>query len=128
MSVNENHYIILGIKMDFDEYQKKFNVEENDSVHDQYTNRRNQKAGDIVVVVDGMSGEYAVIGRLIAKSRESYEGIPMTVIDKKVFNDKKLKKALIESFGFHEDEIIINIYAFTHYSWKIRWIVDTYER
>ena len=102
--------------MDFDEYQKKFNVEENDSVHDQYTNRRNQKAGDIVVVVDGMSGEYAVIGRLIAKSRESYEGIPMTVIDKKVFNDKKLKKALIESFGFHEDEIIINIYAFTHYS------------
>lgn len=116
MSVNENHYIILGIKMTYDEYNEKYNIEENDSIHDEYDNRRSQKKGDIVVIVDGMSTEYAFIGKLIAKSRESYEGIPMTAIDKKVFNDKKLKKELIDSFGFTENEINLNVYVFTHYS------------
>lgn len=115
MSVNENHYIILGIKMSYDDYNQKYNIEENDSLHDLYTNRRNQKKGDTVVVVDGMSSEYAFIGKLLGKSRESYEGIPMTAIDKKVFNDKKLKKELMETFNLSEDEIKLNIYVFTHY-------------
>lgn len=116
MSVNENHYIILGIKMTYDDYNEKYNIEENDSLHDAYTNRRTQKKGDTVVIVDGMSGEYAFIGKLIAKSRESYEGLPMTAIDKKAFSDKKLKKELIETFGFAEDELDLNVYIFTHYS------------
>lgn len=116
MSVNENHYIILGIKMDTDDYNEKYNIEENDSIHDAYTNRRTQKKGDTVVVVDGMSDEYAIIGKLIAKSRESYEGLPMTAIDKKAFSDKKLKKELIDTFGFNEEELNLNVYIFTHYS------------
>lgn len=116
MSVNENHYIILGIKMSCDDYNEKYNIEENDSIHDEYDNRRSQKKGDMVVVVDGMSGEYAFIGKLVGKSRESYEGIPMTEITKKMFNDKKLKKELIETFGFTAEELDINVHIFTHYS------------
>lgn len=116
MSVNENHYIILGIKMSYDDYNEKYKIEENETIHDQYANRRSQKSGDMVVVVDGMSGEYAFIGKLIAKSRESYEGIPMTAVDKKMFNDKKLKKELTEKFEFTEDELDIQLHVFTHYS------------
>lgn len=116
MSVNENHYVIVGIKMSYDDYAIKYNTEENYDVHEDYMNRRKQKAGEMVVVVDGMSGEYAIIGKLIAKSRESYEGIPTTEINKKVFNDKKLKKELVETFGFNKDDLNINIHVFTHYS------------
>lgn len=116
MSVNENHYIILGVKMTNDDYNEKYNIEENETIHDQYANKRSQKAGEMVVVVDGMSGEYAFIGKLIAKSKESYECIPMSSIDKKMFNDKKLKKELTETFGFTDDELNIQLHVFTHYS------------
>lgn len=116
MSVNENHYIILGVKMTYDDYSEKYNIEENDNIHDAYTNRRTQKKGDTVVIVDGMSCEYAFIGKLIAKSRESYECIPMTEINNKIFNDKKFKKELIDNFGFNEAELKLNVYIFTHYS------------
>jgi hypothetical protein len=116
MSVNENHYVILGIKMKYKEYSEKYNIEECDSIHDSYTNRRTQKKGDIVVVVDGMSAEYVIIGKLLAKSRESYEGIPTTIINKEVFEDAQLRNELIEKFGFKESEINLNIIVFTHYS------------
>lgn len=99
-----------------DDYNEKYNIEANETIHDQYANRRSQKSGDMVVVVDGMSGEYAFIGKLIAKSRESYEGIPMSAIDKKMFSDKKLKKELSETFGFTENELNIQLHVFTHYS------------
>ncbi len=114
MSVKETHYIIYGVSLNGKDYQEKYNIEENYDVHSDYCHRKN-RTGDIVVVFDGMSNKYAIIGKLIKKTNE-FEGISMTAIDKSLFEDKALVKELSEKFSLSVDEIKPQLFIFTHYS------------
>lgn len=114
MSVRETHYIIYGVSLDGKHYQEKYNLEENYDVHSEYCHRKNRN-GDLVVVFDGMSNKYAIIGKLIKKTNE-FEGISMTAIDKSLFDDRELVKNLSDKFQLKADEIKPQLFIFTHYS------------
>lgn len=111
MSTNKTDYIILGIKMEYSEYNSRFNPDDDWCIHEEYFN---SKINDLIVVKDGMSGKYVVIGKLIDKSEE-YEGLSMNTINKDIFKDKKLIKNMQNIFGFEESEIKLNILVFSHY-------------
>jgi len=115
MSVNARHYLIYGVKMTAKQYNEKYNIEENEYIHSQYWKSKKQKKGDLIVVVDGMSQEYAIIGKLVASTYESYEGFPMTVFNQQTFDEQSVRVELKEKFAI-DHNLTLNFLLFTHYS------------
>jgi hypothetical protein len=114
MGVEQDHYVIVGIKTKFKKIEELFNVGEDDDlkldgVVDQW---HDPKAGDFVYITDGMNGKYDVIGKLIQKG-EGWEGLDMTdclaVYRKHITEVKKKLKALNISLGE------VSVFAFTHF-------------
>ncbi len=129
MSVSCSHYAVFGVKMTYKEYQsliKDTELDENcdkwdektyNSYHDSYYNE--DSIGKFRFITDGMSCEYVVFGKILAKGNEE-EGIKITecrwnlndmtdiirLLDKIVDNSKPNK--IIQKNYY--------VYAFTHYS------------
>ena len=119
MSVNANHYVVLGNKWDYDEFytlveRKHGDVETwRDTVEELH--RESLRDGiinhnGVTIISDGMSGEYVVAGFVIAKSGDNFDLGDYSATPPNLWDDigDNIHKAL----GFAKD---IEIIAFTHY-------------
>lgn len=72
MSVQVNTYVIVGFKFDYDEFKELFdNEEELDKFHDEFRDSAFEgikNKNGLTLISDSMSGEYAILGRVIAKT------------------------------------------------------------
>lgn len=71
MGVDREDYVIIGTKLD---YKAECKIH-GDNLYDHYCERTAPKP--LSVILDGMCGEYIVVGKIIAKASE-YEGFKFT--------------------------------------------------
>lgn len=120
MSVTEHQYVIHGIKMSYDEYKTRYNIEQNYTIHDNYNGFSNNPDKDLVVVADGKFGEYTIIGVPIVKFDGSFVAMKTLSIDEFALATALLKIKLMSKFGLTEAELETSLkpalYIFTHYS------------
>lgn len=120
MSTQVNQYLIYGVKLTWDEYEKleqKVSEDEmwsyaNDSC---YSSEAVHKNG-LFALIDGMNGDYAVIGRVIDKSSdgEYIANTPYSIEELLTTIDTKdVKNALVECFGIKDE---CKVYLCTHWS------------
>jgi hypothetical protein len=125
MSISQTHYVILGIKYDFDEAKRNLGDEvfDNDIVNnyedDVYEEKITEKNG-LTVVSDGMNGEYFVIGKVLVKA-SLVDGIEMTSIPiqhsgQVTEQTRKIMRDIEKCFPqLNPDPLDVKIYIFTHW-------------
>ena len=128
MSVNANHYVMLGNKWRYDEFydlvMKKNGWFEPMTRDDLLSNWRNEVEEDyldspyrgitnhngVTIISDGMDGEYVCIGYVIAKSGEYNDLNDYTAQWHSTWDD--IGDNIVRACGFAKD---IEIIAITHY-------------
>ena len=120
MSVDRHDYIIIGYKMPYN-ILTKYNheladmVREDDNMYLPYY--EGWKGESYRIIIDGMSGNYIVFGKVIAESGE-YDGFdfPSVKLNYSDYSEviSKAKEVFIDidSFDFSNPEILI----FSHFS------------
>lgn len=116
MGVNQSNYIIAGVKMDYDEFDKL--ITEKDECGDnpfEASYWEPEKLG-FATLVDGMSGEYALAGHIIcATGNDKYhfadDPVDLTLSKKKV---AEIKKDLKKNLNIDAKEI--KLFAVTHHT------------
>ena len=114
MSVQTTHYIVDGVLIkDKDAIKAFFDFAERNYDHFvKYTNTKEQNDDGIHIIADDMSGEYIVIGKVLAQSDDSFEMTRLLMPDSNIFQDIMAKVGLgvlpmpIDSVG---------IFVFTHW-------------
>lgn len=105
MGVDRTDYLMYGVKIDPDlvDYDKHENL------------ICGVPGAPFDLVYDGMSGKYAVAGKIIARSRE-YEGLEFhEITDESLPKDAPaLAAAISETFATPVDRL--RLYLFSHYS------------
>ena len=66
MGTDMKHYVVLGAKFTYDE----FYPEDTDECHEKWVEYEEGKDG-IRIIADGMSGEWVIIGKVLAESSGS---------------------------------------------------------
>jgi hypothetical protein len=120
MGVDVKHYVVCGVKLDYDVYGEIFDwFDENELYNEIDTLEK-------FAVSDAMSGKYSIFGEVIVECDEAY-GIEMTIIEESnieeykknylkslniLLGKYKLIKDLIKTLEPMEFKFIV----FTHYS------------
>lgn len=119
MSVNANHYVMLGNKWRYDEFydliaKKHGDVDVwRDEVEEQYLDSANggiNNHNGICILSDGMNGEYVIVGYVLAKSGEYNDLADHTAPDPGLWDD--IGDNIVRAVGFAKD---IEIIAVTHF-------------
>ena len=118
MGVERCDYVIVGVKLDYDEFWSIQGGDEaaHDKFQEFYDNEYREEIGSkdgVTVISDGMNGKYVYIGYVIKKAREG-QGLGHT----KCKSSKEQKAALrmILPVLFNLKEIPpINVWIFSHY-------------
>lgn len=117
MGVDRSDYVIVGYKMP---YNLKVNGEQIEWYDDKYLRFvEGWQDEPFRLVVDGMSGEYAVFGEVLTYSTENDGGVEFTEIDVAAIDFTKVKAKFMELFGeFLPPDFPIHpkVLAFTHWS------------
>lgn len=117
MSVRENIYVVHGIVLDYEEYNERYNIDDNEQIHDDYTGK--DSFNDLNIIADYMSGDYVVIGHVL-ESADLYNGesLPFITINPTEHDKLEVKNNLKEYLGIDIDEegLSLEVFAFTHYS------------
>jgi hypothetical protein len=117
MSTNVRNFVIVGFDIGY-EYVKKFNndVGDDDAFYDKYEEfyySKKSKENDFIIVYDGMSGNYCIIGMLIDYG-DDYNSVNVNLSVKELSNLCKKSKTLIKK-QFDMD-VEPSLHIFTHYS------------
>lgn len=106
MSVETRSYVMIGAKFPFAEYDARRGL---------LDTLRDADPGDLTIVVDGMNGEYAIVGVMIAGTTDSghFEHV-VAVEDWPADRIKALHKQIGKLFRGRDFKI--RVYVFTHYS------------
>lgn len=114
MGVSNVHYIILGIRLEFQnlghiepEFLEKF--EDNCYVKD-VTEKDN-----ITLISDGMNGEYHFIGKVLAKSTSSVGFDEAVSFDCDQNEREKVFQSIQDNFGITLNPTDIQLWVFTHW-------------
>lgn len=116
MSVQETTYIVLGVKLPFD----YFSEEEREALYGgEYTDNVHQKAignkDGITVILDGMNGDYIVVGKVLVKARHhDGDGVSFTTLDISDSARDEVKQKLGDHFSVTLTPV--HPLVFTHYS------------
>lgn len=106
MGVDRTDYLMFGVKVDPEKVSEKYD--------ELQAMIEGAPGAPFDLVYDGMSGEYAVAGKIIAQS-SPYDGLDFTEI-----TDALLPKdvtALAAAIGQHFDSVgTLRLYLFTHFS------------
>lgn len=103
MGVNITHYVVFGIRVDFDDVKDREDLEK---YYDGFDG--------ITLIADGMNGEYAVLGRIVASGVEEDGGIPFTKCH--LAEDEKLEvSGKVCSLLMLKKFEMGDFYAFSHY-------------
>lgn len=129
MSVQLNHYIVLGTVLPFDWYNSKDEDPDWEKVFDERRDSafRGIESDKLKIFIDGMNGEYVVIGRVLVKTHyetgvpEFAEGRPVLAssiadigpID--VVDVLKVEKELITEFGLTAREARVRLLWLSHW-------------
>jgi hypothetical protein len=96
VSTSCTHYVMIGIKVpfpkDYDTLYDLFEPYQDNSNRDEITVHNG-----LTVVVDGMCGDYMVIGQVLAKGREE-DGLPMTRCCATVRHVADIRAAILREF------------------------------
>lgn len=120
MGVSCTHYVVLGVAItDKDKVKEFFSLEENhDDFLEQYRDNSCDKSittnsSGIHFIVDGMGGEYVVLGKILQKNHE--EGLKFTEVS--IVNDLKNSEILNidKKLGTDFSSLEAKIFAFTHW-------------
>ncbi len=108
MGVRQENYIILGADIGMEHY--------NDECYEDYEAYYDRQ-GDIFYLVDGMSGRYFIVGKVL-KFGDYYEGMPRTVFD---LNNEELYKEQSKLITQHiKDKFNLDVepklHVLTHWS------------
>lgn len=115
MGVNHDHYIIVGVKLEYGTLDKMFNVGEFEDLElDGVVNQWDAKVGDFVFISDGMNGEYDVVGKIIQKAEgDEFEGLEM--IDCMAAFNKHKEEVRKKLFDLKIYLGPVSVFVFTHY-------------
>lgn len=120
MSAQSNTYVMVGVMFSYKEFKERF-IGEDDEGYDRYVDAYSDSAykgiqhhNGLCVVLDGMNGRHAFIGRVLAKTvDESGDGIDptdLTVTDELL---DEVAGLLVEHFRLMLPKV--KTWAFTHY-------------
>ena len=90
MSTYNITYVIAGIKFGYDEFDALLETKGEFEDHFDLDDDLQDKGSDIKVIVDGMCGEYTVVGKVLAEFDMYGEG-DFTEIDCDTINFKSIK-------------------------------------
>lgn len=108
MGVRRTDWILIGANIGFNHYD-----DENTDFFDTY-NMQSHK-GDITFLIDGMSGEYFVVGEVIARGDE-YDGFGITEISSDSFQEAVERVEAFLKLMFNIDDVKPKLIAVTHYT------------
>lgn len=120
MSAHVNHYVILGVNVPYSWFSERRDDDEAslDAYLDSRHHSKINEKGGVSIVADYMSGDYCVVGRIIAKSGD-YEGLPFVELgwadaERPKFEIMAQINAQFLDLVNNVDDI--KVYAFGHYS------------
>lgn len=123
MSVQQNHYMMLGAKFGYNEFHQRMSeilgtdegADESwdylDVYHDSAFKGIHHHNG-ICIISDGMSGEYVYVGHIIQKS-DNYGGLGDYKNPTETPSAHEVQEAITRELGF--ENLHIAIHSFTHY-------------
>lgn len=117
MGVRQHNLILIGSNIG-KEYYDDSDWEKEDSLYEKYDLDYKSKEGDIVILSDGYSGEYFIVGKLVKVDYEC-EGrglglfIPDTSSDEFVDGSNVIREFIKEIYNFEVDPTYI---VMTHYT------------
>jgi hypothetical protein len=122
MGVNRTDFVLIGANIGFDKYDDNIWEEENND-YDKYNYRR-KEAGDMVYIIDGMGGDYFIIGQIIKIDEGDYDGlgfIDAVQLDSELYETKvKVKNFIKDRFMVDSEEfenkIEPKLLIFSHFS------------
>lgn len=116
MSTQSNTYMMVGAKLPYDQFTEEQHEELLDTYRDS-AYKGIQHHNDLCVVVDGMSGRYVFIGRVLAKTDDQngnygfYNPIDATAAMTPELQ-AEVTTLIQQQFGLALD---VRLWAFTHY-------------
>lgn len=116
MGVDRTDHIVYGYKLP---YKLKNEYGEIDLLEDKFLSLiEGHQDEEFTLIVDHMSGKYAVFGLKIKSSGDTYEGWDFTHLDIKNLDAEKVKSKYREVFGFKEIDLIEepHLFIFSHFS------------
>lgn len=113
MGVDQEHYVIVGIKTDYDALEKQFGEEDTEELAKKLgaVDQWNAEVEDFAYISDGMNGQYAVLGKIVYKG-EGYEGMEMTDCLEVLKEHKREVNKKLKELGIAEKA---GVFVFTHF-------------
>lgn len=109
MSVHSYHYVVVGVKLDYRAEKKRLSPE---AFEELYYEDSSKKGFD--VILDGMSGEYIVVGKVLSQSDEYSENNFKELKLKDLAKVKEQVKKALAKAGLGDQEPVLA--TFTHWS------------
>lgn len=121
MSVQKNHYVVIGAKMGWDEFH--YAIRPNNISDDEFESWLDEKISPfydsafesiskskaLSVICDGMNGEYVVVGQVREKSDNWCDEM---VVNECGWNNETIENEILRHFGI---DIVAEKVIFTHY-------------
>ena len=108
MSLRRTDWILIGADIGFKHYD-----DDNTDLIDAYSMQSYK--GDITFLVDGMGGEYFVVGEVVAYGDE-YDGFRITEITSEKFQEAVERLEDFLKITFDIDDVKPKLIAVTHYT------------
>lgn len=108
MSLERTDWILIGVNIGFEYYD-----DEDSDFFDAYS-MQNHK-GDMTFLIDGVSGEYFVVGEVVAHGDE-YDGFGITEISSDKFQEAVERVKDFLKITFDIDDVKPKLIAVTHYT------------
>lgn len=96
MSVNQDHYVIYGTKFNYEDFKHL-----GDKLNE-FEEKINDDSSNMILLVDGMNGEYVIFGKKLQKGEE-YEGLELCSFSIEDLNlyEVEVKKAFV-TYGLNQ--------------------------
>lgn len=119
MGTRNETYLMLAVKLDFEEITKEMNEGESSKFESLQVPYCGIKAKDTMgILVDGMNGEYAIAGLVLGVVNEDNGGFPLTVIEDNIPRDsvfKWLRETGLDTLQPKGSNIYPDLMILTHY-------------
>lgn len=113
MGTSVTHYVLLGAKFEYGEIKRNPNFENWSEADDLHDNPYHDEFKDsVVMITDGMNGEYVFIGQILAKAVEDGNGLPITKCDVSDIDKQDVQDYIHGRFGL---TVKAEVWAFSHW-------------
>ncbi|WP_310876928.1 hypothetical protein [Priestia megaterium] len=99
MGVNRSDWMVVGVDLGYDKID-----DDNWDYYDTYSQRN--KEGEMTFLIDGMHGDYFIVGEVILGETDEKEGFGLTELD---FNDSDIEESKENVRAFIKKEFNIDV-------------------